>query len=256
MRPTSTRFGSFGRLYSDGRSLIEPADEPPAITDPNNADEKWYERPRWREGREWGKLGVEILTLVVVVIYACVTIALWRVTENALTETRRSNEQTQRAYVLARRLEIIREQTPLLADPTRTKRKWGLRIIWGNWGHAPAILTAWGIHAMAAPPNPTCPWPALGATTEMSQTAIPQRESAFVTHGEHTEILLNQVLHGRSRDLTVYGIIRYTDPFQQTHHTRFCAFLLPFVNANNALSLSADTKRGPFGACLICNKYD
>ena len=83
------------------------SDEPLAITKENESEKKGKSRPQWRAGREWARFIVEILTLIAVFWYAYVAYQQWsemtrsnEFTRQTLEETKRSNELSQRSWVV------------------------------------------------------------------------------------------------------------------------------------------------------------
>ncbi len=124
------------KLTSDFSSHAE---EPPAIIKENESEKKGKSRPQWRVSREWARFTVESMTLIAVIGYAYVAYKQWgemirsnEFTRQTLEETRRSNELSQRSWVVVTGL-----RTPsAVAVGTQKVR---MSVIIQNLGKVPAV---------------------------------------------------------------------------------------------------------------------
>lgn len=212
----------------------------------------WFD---WLTAIQWTALATVVIAVATLVNLG-VAIFQWRATQDMLEEAKQSNQRAQRAWVIPRGIKIAKVHDPLASPEIRKLEPWALRITVDNTGHSPATITAYAVKALRVPPTDKCPPVELEGRKELTMFAIPQKDAYFTISGGLVIMMLDQVLRNYGgHDLSVYGIVYYTDIFKKTNATRFCYFLMPHIDASNAI-LPEGSKESAFAQCPACNSME
>ncbi len=210
--------------------------------------------------------------MAAVIWYGCIaykqfreTIHQGKLTEQALNETRESNERTQRAWVLVRDIKvekdpyILRGFPPGVGLPPKVE-PWVLKFVMGNSGESPGMVKLTVIQMRREPPPAApeaCPDLTSAEKKIATQLVPPKRDGFFFLAGIPWSVWLHQALHNEGgHDLTIHGIVHYADVFRKTRSSRFCFFLLPRTNEKNAIVTEDPPKQSAFGQCSFCNDWE
>ena len=251
--------------------LLPPPTEIAVHFEPTIEDE-YRANQRAGSRRDVIKIVIEAATLVAVIIYAFITLHLFWTTQETVKETKRSNELTQRAYVMIPRVDLIR-------DKRRGKEEWGLRVAFENSGQSPATVTAWGVFPVTdRPPADAAHCPTYAVNRLIGMILGPKMERGIYTSSPGESIRLPNMLTvdevipialsqrpDKRMPLTLYTIVEYVDVFtkdkpSKRRHTRTCHSMLPYVDGSNVeqqyIFRDKFPPRGAFGDCDYCNSWD
>lgn len=209
-------------------SLSSHSDEPSAISKETETEKKDKNRLKWRECREWARLIVETLTLIAVFWYAGVAYKQWgemirsnEFTRQTLEETKRSNELSQRSWVVVAGLRT----PPAIAMGTQKVR---LSIIIQNLGKVPAVDMAF------VGPNQQFvqKLPPKFSTGNPEQLFLPEDQGTGVlSPGASTDVAFDvgplteerlAAIKNKQLFFMILGAFRYSDVFGKNRFTVFC----------------------------------
>jgi hypothetical protein len=202
---------------------------------------------------------LSLATLGAVGYYAWVAELQRQVMVDALGETKRSNEVTQRAYLYVKSAQIV----PVLNPVGSGKNRQGLGIAINFFTNSPTPGMMRGYFLDVGREKPVqrpedCPKPVLQGY--FVQHIVPGKEGVFTMHGSLVDDLLGQLLDGLGAEVlgrffTLYGTFFYEDVFRKPRKASFCFTLRPHVN-REVLGRDIKTRPADFAPCSLCNDWD
>lgn len=178
----------------------------------------------------------------------------------ALNETIRSNEMTQRAYVIVPRIDFTREKTPT-DNPNVSVDALGVRVSYENGGLTPATITdSWIFTTNFSPADKAEHCPNVQNPQNVGLLVPPKvpREQR-VYHASLEKALVASLADRSKSTVTLYGGLTYTDTFNKVRRTKYCFTLSPYFNSSTVADHTYDperAKRSAFDACNFCNSWD
>jgi hypothetical protein len=208
-----------------------PAELPPIVSasdSPPPAKYKYHSQSLVSEVREWGKFSVEFLTLIAVIVYACIASHQLTAMLDANTINHAALVATQRAYVSVTGLNIEQSQfNPKLVT-------YIVSPIIVNSGNTPT-KNLWFTAVMGTPPVPVDKEPTIqdltGATHNFGTLGARQEVRDLIKQPiptEYATILRQSFAH---KHIPIYGAIVYEDGISDPpilHIRRYCYSL--YVN--------------------------